>query len=307
MPSRVPPDERAAVRHYRVRHVTRYRYQPSVELSQHLLHLEPRPLPGRQQARWSLAVEPTPSVTAKHLDCFGNPVTYLAIQEPHDALTLTSDLAIEVRAAAAVDLAATPSWESLRAALAAAAAGAAVEAAEFAHESSRVPLVDELLGYAVPSFPAGRPIGLAARDLALRIHDDFVFDPAATTVATPLGEVLATRRGVCQDLAHVGIGALRALGLAARYVSGYLRTHPPPGRPRLRGSDMSHAWISVWCGGGLWLDLDPTNDKTTPLDYVTVAWGRDFGDVSPARGILFGGGSHTLDVMVDVEPVAGAG
>ena len=300
MPSPDPPD---ATRRYRVQHVTRYAYAESVELAQHLLHLEPRALAPRQSTTWSLAVVPEPSVMARHLDSFGNPVTYMAFQEPHGSLQVTSAIEVEVRQGRAIDLAATPPWEEMAAAIAAAPHEAARRAAAFAYASPRIPPLAGLHDYAAASFAPKRPIGEAARDLVSRIHRDFVFDPVATTVATPLATVFQSRRGVCQDLAHVALSGLRGLGLAARYVSGYLRTIPPAGAPRLRGSDASHAWISVWCGGDDWLDLDPTNDQASALDYVTVGWGRDYDDVSPARGVLFGGGSHTLAVMVDVEPV----
>jgi transglutaminase-like putative cysteine protease len=299
MPSPVPPD---AARRHRVRHVTRYKYQESVELAQHVLHLEPRALPLQQSVSWSLAVSPEPSVMAQHSDSFGNPVTYLALQEPHSSLEIVSEMEVEVRRMAEDPALATP-WEAISAALAASADPAARAAAAFAYASPRVPLLSALRDYAGQSFSPGRPIGEAALDLVHRIHADFVFDPVATTVSTPLAEVLERRRGVCQDLAHVVIGCLRALGLTARYVSGYIRTIPPPGQARLRGSDASHAWVALWCGGACWLDLDATNNQAATLDYATVAWGRDYDDVSPVRGVLFGGSSHTLAVMVDVESV----
>ncbi len=302
MPSPVPPD---AVRRHRVRHVTRYAYQERVELAQHVLHLEPRALALRQSASWSLAVSPEPSVMTQHRDSFGNPVTYLALQEPHSALEIVSEMEVEVRPLPEDAALALP-WETISAALAAAADAAARDAAAFAYASPRVPLLPALRDYAGQSFTPGRPIGEAALDLVHRIHADFVFDPVATTVATPLAEVLERRRGVCQDLAHVVIACLRGLGLAARYVSGYIRTIPPPGQAKLLGSDASHAWIALWCGGSCWLDLDATNNQAATLDYVTVAWGRDYDDVSPVRGVLFGGSSHTLAVMVDVEPVEAA-
>jgi transglutaminase-like putative cysteine protease len=169
-----------------------------------------------------------------------------------------------------------------------------------------IPELPELGEFARPSFPAGRPIAAACLDLKSRIHREFVYDPVATTITTPLVEVLAQRRGVCQDFAHLAIGCLIALGIPARYVSGYLRTTPPDGKPRLVGADASHAWLSVWCGGTTWLDLDPTNDHANPSDFVTIAWGRDYQDVSPMRGVLLGGGSQKLVVEVDVEPLGNA-
>ncbi|HUZ75857.1 MAG TPA: transglutaminase family protein [Stellaceae bacterium] len=289
---------------YRVHHVTQYRYAANVELAHHLLHLEPRPLPERQTSAWSLAVEPAPAVTARHFDCFGNPATYLAIERPHDALRISSELDITVRAPPDVDPAATAPWEQVRNAITVAPDPAARGAAAFAYPSARIPPLPALAAYARSSFPPGGAIGASVRDLVARIHSDFVFDPVATNASTPLADVLVTRRGVCQDLAHVAIGCLRAVGLSARYVSGYLRTIAPAGSPQPRGADASHAWIAVWCGADGWVDFDPTNDRADPLDYVTVAWGRDFADVSPARGVLFGGGGHSVAVMVDVAPAA---
>ncbi len=160
-----------------------------------------------------------------------------------------------------------------------------------------------LAPYAQPSFTPGRPIGEAAFDLITRIYDEFIYDPVATTITTPLAEVLSTRRGVCQDFAHLAIGCFRAMGLASRYVSGYLRTEPAPGKERLVGADATHAWVSVWCGGETWLDLDPTNGMRGSTDMISLAWGRDYDDVSPMRGVLIGGGSQDLVVEVDVAPL----
>ena len=285
---------------YRVRHVTRYRYLESAALAHHLLHLEPRSSPRQRNADWRLTVEPQPTVAARHVDCFGNPATYLSIEKPHDALSITSELEVELTRPPPMSLGATPPWEEVRRRLGVAQEAAAREAAAYAYASPRVPYLSALLAYAAPSFAPGRAIGEAAGELNERIHRDVTFDAAATTVATPLAAVLATRRGVCQDLAHLQIGCLRALGLAARYVSGYLRTVGPAGSPPLQGADASHAWTSVWCGNDQWLDLDPTNNQIVTSDHVTLAWGRDYGDVSPVRGVLFGGGPHDLSVMVDV-------
>jgi transglutaminase-like putative cysteine protease len=299
-----PPDTAAAAQsaRYRVRHRTEYRYGQSVALAHHLLLLQPRVLAHQRCLTQQIAIEPLPEVTGDHVDCFGNPVRYLAIQKPHDGLVVDSRLEVETTPRAALDAGATPPWEMLREQIARAGDDDARAAAAFGFASPRVPLLRTLADYARRSFEPKRPVGLAAIDLMSRIHRDFAFDPRATTVSATLDEVLVARSGVCQDLAHVGIGCLRALGLSARYVSGYLRTFAPPGQERLRGADASHAWFSVWCGGALWLDLDPTNDQAPSTDHVTVAWGRDFDDVSPVRGVLFGGGSHRLSVMVDVDP-----
>jgi transglutaminase-like putative cysteine protease len=300
MSSPSPPDRGAR---YRVRHVTRYHYNESAVLAHHQLHLEPRALPGQRNEAWRLEIEPKPAISARHLDCYGNPVTYIALQEPHQGLGIAAEMDVEVTPPPPLDLATTPPWEMIRDGLATASDTAARKAAAFAFASPRVPFLPALVDYAAPSFASGRPIGEAGVDLAARIHRDITFDAGATTVRTPIAEVLETRRGVCQDFAHLAIGCLRAQGLAARYVSGYLRTIAPPGAPRLIGADASHAWLSLWCGDEVWLDLDPTNPKAFPSDHVTLAWGRDYGDVSPVRGALFGGGRHSLSVMVDVVPL----
>jgi len=159
----------------------------------------------------------------------------------------------------------------------------------------------DLYDFALPSFPAGRPIGEAAMDLTNRIFDEFTFDPEATTISTPVADVLADRRGVCQDFAHLEIGCLRSIGLAARYVSGYLRTLPAPGKPKTIGADVSHAWLSVWCGEDLWIDMDPTNGRPGSSDLITLAWGRDYGDVSPLQGVIIGSSIQNMTVEVDVE------
>ncbi|HYH39109.1 MAG TPA: transglutaminase family protein [Azospirillum sp.] len=283
---------------FRCRHVTRYDYGDDVPVSHHLVHLRPRPHPRQRVHGFTLHVTPSGALTADHDDHFGNPVTYVAVQEPHRRLVITAESEVEVSAAPALDLEATPAWEELIG-----APGDAATVAQFAFDSTLVTAAPDLADFARPSFGKGRPVAVAALDLMRRIHRDFTFDPAATTVTTPLAEVLEKRRGVCQDFAHLLIGGLRSMGLAARYVSGYLRTLPPPGQPRLVGADVSHAWVSVWCGGETWLDLCPTNGQIADRDYVTVAWGRDYDDVSPVRGIIVGGAGHGLSVSVDVEPL----
>ena len=195
---------------------------------------------------------------------------------------------------------ATPPWESVRALLEQDHSPPGLEARQFVYDSHYVKASPALAAYAAPSFPANRPVLEAARDLTRRIHQDFQYDPKATTVATPIQEVLEHRRGVCQDFAHLQIGCLRALGLSARYISGYLRTVPPPGQERLVGVDASHAWLSVYCPGWGWVDLDPTNDLIPSDGHLVLAWGRDYDDVSPVKGVNLGGGRHSVIVGVDV-------
>jgi len=297
-PLPVAPD--GAVR-YRCHHVTRYSYTDAVTASQLLAHLVPRSHPRQRLHAARLTLDPWPAVMTDRVDWFGNPVTYASLQTPHQQLTVTAEIAVEVLPPPALDPAVTPAWDRLAVAVA-----RDKVAQEFVFASLRVPAPDPALAaFAAPSFPAGRPVAEAALDLTRRIHAGFSFDPSATTVSTPVAEVLANRRGVCQDFAHLMIGALRALGLPARYVSGYLRTLPPPGQVKLRGADASHAWVQVWCGDDAgWLDLDPTNGITGNTDHVTLAWGRDYDDVCPLRGVILGGGAQSLTVAVDVEPVA---
>jgi transglutaminase-like putative cysteine protease len=288
---------------YRIRHSSAYQYDDELMLAHHLLHLTPRPVPNQTIVAFCLDIEPTPAATADHIDYFGNPATYLEIHEPHSRFAVRTELVVDVMPAEAEPATDDVPWESLRDALALGADAAAGRASVYAFGSAMVPIHPELRDYATPSFPPGRGIGAAARDLTRRIHADFTFDPHATTISTPIADVLRTRRGVCQDFAHLAIGCCRALGLAARYISGYLRTLPPPGRPRLVGADVSHAWLSLWAGGDRWIDLDPTNGRPGSTDMIALAWGRDYNDVSPIRGVILGARHQHLSVEVDVEPI----
>lgn len=296
---------------YRCRHITRYSYTVPVAASQLIAHLGPRQ-DARQRGRvLDMTVEPAPAVAVDRQDWLGNAVTYVAIDTPHLDLTVSVDLDVAVLPRPTPDLAASPAWEDV-----AAQAPALLDVAEFLESSPRLRLPSpDLAAFAADSFPPGRPVGLGAHDLMSRIHADFTFDADATTVSTPVLEVLDLKRGVCQDFAHLMIGALRALGLPARYVSGYLRTLPPPGQPRLQGADASHAWAQVWCGAAAgWVDMDPTNDTLAGVNHITLAYGRDYNDVSPLSGVILGGDAHALYVSVDVEeqgeeepPVADSG
>ncbi|HYD30354.1 MAG TPA: transglutaminase family protein [Azospirillaceae bacterium] len=284
---------------YRARHTTRYDYGDTTPVSHHLVHLTPRPHPRQRCGANRITLTPAPATRSDSVDFFGNPVTYVAVEEPHRWVEIHAETDIEVAPPLPLDPAATPPWQEVREA----ARRPGPEVPQFLFDSIFVKTSIELTAFAEPSFPANRPVAESALDLMSRIHRDFTFDPTATTIATPLAEVLTTRRGVCQDFAHLMIGALRGLGLPARYVSGYLRTLPPPGQPRLVGADVSHAWMSVWCGGNVWLDLCPTNDKPADADYITLAWGRDYDDVSPVRGVFLGSGAQALSVQVDVEVI----
>jgi transglutaminase-like putative cysteine protease len=288
---------------YRVRHDTTYTYAQPVDLGRHMLHLTPRALGWQRVVSSRLVSEPEPTVLEEGLDHFGNTVTWMALDRPHAAFRLALEAVVEVQAPFPPEDGAARPWEAV---VAAAQAGGAQgwEAAEFAFGSPLAPADEGAGAYAALSFPPGRSILGGLLDLTGRIRREFAFKPGVTTVSTPVSRVLAQRAGVCQDFTHLMIAGLRALGLPARYVSGYLRTRPPPGEAPRQGADQSHAWVGCWLGPGLgWVDLDPTNDLVVRDEHVVLAWGRDYGDISPVRGIILGGGSHSVTVAVDLAPV----
>ncbi len=302
-----PLPRRAAAR-YRIVHETEYRYSSSVSVSRQAMHLAPRACARQRTLCHRLTIDPLPTYRQECVDCFGNPLTRIEIDHPHRALLVVAESEVTITARGDLrDPADSPAWEAVaehHAYHAGRAPDAAVlEACRFRADSPFVRAGAELIDFAQPYFAAGTPLLVAVRRLMHAIHRQFRFDTEATQIATPLLEVLARRRGVCQDFAHLMIGCLRALGLPARYVSGYLLTAPPPGQPRLIGADASHAWVSVHCPRNGWIDFDPTNDVLPDLGHVTIAWGRDFGDVSPLRGVILGGGAHELDVRVTVLPL----
>lgn len=293
---------------YQVTHLTRYGYGDPVSLCHSIAHLKPRETPFQRCMAANLRINPWPSVVREHRDFFGNRVNYFSIQQSHLQLEITASAEIEVWAPPLPEPAATQPWEKARAPSQTPPTAESLSARLFALPSPAVPLDPLAADYARASFTPQRPLLEAALDLVSRIHRDFDYDPTSTTVATPLAEVLAQRRGVCQDFAHLAIAALRGLGLAARYVSGYLETLPPPGQPKLRGADASHAWLALYCpearATGGWVDLDPTNDCPISDQYITTAIGRDYQDVTPVRGVFYGGGEHSLAVSVDVDRIA---
>jgi transglutaminase-like putative cysteine protease len=289
---------------YRIEHGTEYVHAGRASTSQHVACLTPRPLPRQRVAWHELSVDPEPADRSTRLDYFGNTVEQFTMLTPYTSLCVTARSVVEIVAPPPpLEPDRSPSWERVREVLDAAAGTTPLDAVECRYPSPYVELGPELAAFARQSFAPGRPTIDAAVDLMHRIHQAFTFDPAATTITTPVARILADQRGVCQDFAHVQIGCLRALGLGARYVSGYLLTDPPPGQPRLVGADASHAWVSVWCPYHGWVDLDPTNDVRPEQRHVTLAWGRDYGDVSPLRGVVLGGGAHTLHVGVSVIPI----
>ncbi len=288
---------------YSVRHATTYSYTDAVVLCQNQIHLTPRPTPWQSCSDFELEIVPEPVIRRCWTDLFGNEVWYFSIEEPHKELSITSRSKVALTPHAEMESQQTPNWEAVRDELAESVTPELRMAAQFCFESRYVHYLAQARDYAAISFLPGRPILESAVDLMRRIHAEFKYVPASTAVTTSTAEVMQRRCGVCQDFAHLQITCLRSLGLAARYVSGYLMTDPPPGRPKLIGADASHAWLSVYCPGIGWIDLDPTNNMIPELRHVTVGWGRDYGDVCPIQGIFTGGGRHSMDVSVDVSPI----
>lgn len=284
---------------YRITHRTTYEYSSPVSSSYSELRVLPREGPGQRCLSSGFVVDPLPDDQREHRDFFGNRVGYVAIQRSHRALEVTASSVVEVLGDGSdLSLLGDRSWESVR------DESGDVDAALFALDSARVQAGPEFLEYALPSFTPGRSITEAVCELASRIHADFEYAPGETKIDTTPAEALREKHGVCQDFAHVGIACLRSLGLPARYVSGYLETDPPPGRPKLVGADVTHAWFSVLVPGAGWLDVDPTNDQVVNQRYVVTAYGRDYQDVSPIGGVLFTKGkTKSLKVTVDVTAV----
>jgi transglutaminase-like putative cysteine protease len=282
---------------WRVRHVTTYRYAETVDMATHMLHLSPRALPYQRVLETRIGCTPEPARLTEGADHFGNNVTWLSIDRPHDRFEVSAETLVECAFPPPPPPEETPAWETI------AAAPCPAGAAEFTFPSPMLPESAPAREYVLPSFPPGRSILAGLLDLNARIGRDFVFKAGVTGISTPVAQVLAQRAGVCQDFTHLMLNGLRGLGLPARYVSGYIRTRPPPGGVGRRGADQSHAWVSAWLGARHgWVDLDPTNDIVVAEEHVVLGWGRDFSDVSPLRGIILGGGKHWLDVAVDLTP-----
>ena len=287
---------------YKILHATRYEYEALVLHAHHLAYLKPRTTPRQRVETYALQVDPEPVTLTPLHDYFGNDCHEIELRSAHDALTVTCSSVVELAEserdpARGKDL----PWDTAATRLAADPALIAVR--EYCFDSPLVRAHPHLAQYAAPTFTPERPLLSALLELNQRIYDEFTYDSTVSDVATPLAKVLEYRRGVCQDFAHLMLGCLRSLGLAGRYVSGYLETVPPPGKARLVGADASHAWASAYVPEHGWLDLDPTNAVIPGMRHVTLAYGRDFSDVSPLRGVVLGGGSHSLSVSVDVEPL----
>ena len=288
---------------YRIVHKTVYKYKAPVSGGNHMAYLTPRTLPNHTCTAHELIVTPAPAGVTQRLDYFGNAVTLFTIREPHAELHIEARSTVVTGDYPTVWPEHSQPWEEMARSLPSDRSPEGLEAYQFVFESPRIRPDAEFADYALPSFSPARPLTEALLDLTARIHKDFRFDSKATNVRTPPEEVLRHGRGVCQDFAHLQVACLRSLGLPARYVSGYLRTYPPPGRARLVGADASHAWVSVYCPGAGWLDVDPTNNLIPNQSHVTLSWGRDYGDVSPVRGVIQGGRDHKVEVGVDMEPV----
>ena len=290
---------------YRVRHETVYTYGGNVAHSHQLLHLSPRNAPNQSCRERTISLVPQPSQRREDLDAFGNHVTRLEYDSPHDRLEVLAEVSVEVRPAPALDAATSDAWESVRDSLTFTGEPVTAEildASRYRMESSYVRIKQIFTEYGADCFLPNRPTLFAAKALMHKIHREFKYAPGSTNIRTSAIEAFEARRGVCQDFSHIMLACLRARGLAARYVSGYLRTLPPPGADAAYvGADASHAWVSVFCPPFGWVDLDPTNDMCVSSDHVIIAWGRDFGDVSPLRGVIVGGGRHRLSVRVSVQ------
>jgi transglutaminase-like putative cysteine protease len=288
---------------YKIMHRTTYKYIHPVSFGDHVACLKPRSFLHNQLLGSTLDIHPSPITLSERTDYFGNLLCFFTIQEPHKELVVEAKSEVQKNGCMPRTAESSPPWEESTRALADDSSSAGLDAYQFQFESPRIRIRPEFAAYALESFTPERPMLEALLVLTARIHEDFRFDARVTTVRTPIEEVFKKKRGVCQDFAHVQIACLRSINVAARYVSGYLRTFPPAGRPRTVGADASHAWVSAYCHHLGWLDMDPTNNVAPTDGHVTLAWGRDYGDVSPLRGLILGGGGHNLKVEVDMEPI----
>ncbi|GHT93005.1 hypothetical protein FACS1894116_04150 [Betaproteobacteria bacterium] len=293
---------------YLIRHDTRYRYDQAVGESRQLVRLHPRELPHQHCLEYRLDVAPLPQRSEAFVDGFGNALSSLHFEREHDELFVRAESLVELSAPHTPALDTSPAWETVRDTLAYRAGRkldpAMLEACGFLFESAHVRVKRDFALYAAADFADDTPLLVATDRLMRRIHREFTYDSEATDVSTPVTEVFDKRRGVCQDFAHLMLSCLRSLGLAARYVSGYILTHPQAGKVRLVGADATHAWVAVFCPGAGWVDFDPTNAQIPTIEHVTLGWGRDFNDVSPLRGVILGAGGHELEIAVTMAPEA---
>lgn len=289
-----------------ISHRTLYRYTHQVVQSQHLVHMSPRAVANQTIRNHSLIIDPAPALRYDGVDCFANPISILDVEMPHKEFVLHSRSTIEVEKLPRCDFAKSTPWDGLDDVLYEKGTPIDLDIVQFRCASRITNPTLDISDFASQSFPAGRPVLEGTFELTRRIYTDFKFDPAATDVSTPITQVLKQRRGVCQDFAHLALACLRAKKIPARYVSGYILTHPAPGQEKLQGTDASHAWISVWAPETGWRDFDPTNGIAVSDEHITIAYGRDYNDICPISGVLLGGGEHTVSVGVDVSPVKDA-
>jgi transglutaminase-like putative cysteine protease len=294
--------------HYKITHITQYKYTDKVGISYNEARLLPRHCPNQQVISSKLSIEPDAADFRIREDFFGNCTAYFSIQQAHQVFSVTAVSEVKLTEnTVALDFDQAFSWEKVREMLLQQhspllnLAADLLEARQYTLDSPLIERSTQLAEYAHTSFTQDRSVTEAVNDLMQRIYHDFTFDPNSTTLATPLSEVLELRRGVCQDFAHLAIGCLRSQGLAARYVSGYIETIPAPGKVKMVGADASHAWFSVYVPEQGWIDFDPTNNLIPNTQHITLGWGRDYGDITPLKGVVFGGQHHELDVSVHVE------
>lgn len=285
---------------YAITHTTGYKYSEPASLSQNELFLYPRSTSNQSVLHNSLTILPEPQYQHRRMDFFGNTVDVFMVQHPHDELVVTANSIVQTTVQAIPDKSATAPWEEVAKRLTSHVQQADFGAFPFLFASPLITVGPQTLPYARESFTPGRPVLEAALDLMQRIYSEFTYDKTASTIDTTVAQILESKKGVCQDFAHFAISCLRSLGLAARYVSGYLETIPTPGKPKLIGSDASHAWVSIFIPDFGWIDFDPTNNLVIGESHITLAWGRDYGDVAPVKGVVMGGGTHRLTVSVNV-------
>jgi transglutaminase-like putative cysteine protease len=291
------------VTNYLVRHRTAYHYRSDVAYSRLIAHLVPRRTARQRSQSVDVTVEPRPATQFERTDFFGNVTSWYTIDEPHDTLVVLAESRVEIDRIPDYAAGESATWESARALFAYPTDATALEALQYTFDTPLTATDEDVVAFARASFKRARPLFEAVLELNTRIYAGFRFDAKATNTRTTVKDAFALRAGVCQDLAHVGIACVRSMGLAARYVSGYLLTQPPPGRERLIGADASHAWFSVWVPPFGWVDFDPTNNMLPSSEHITVGWGRDYADVAPIHGIITGGGENEVDVAVDVIPL----
>jgi len=286
-----------------ITHTTEYFYGDTVPLCHNVVRLRPRDTERQRCVREELTISPAPATRREGLDFYGNHVSWFSLQEPHEGLSITCTSDVEVLPSLIRPAEIYDTWEQARQRLSQAGDREAIDARQFTFASPQVKWSAAVADFARTSFLPGKTLFEAVTDVMGRIHSEFRFVPGSTAVGTPVDDVLKLRQGVCQDFAHLMLACVRSMGLAGRYVSGYVVTQPAPGMPRLAGADASHAWVSVWFPGGGWVDFDPTNNTLPADQHVTVAWARDYDDVAPVKGVIIGGHQHGLRVAVDVIPV----